>query len=130
MKSAFTLFLISLGIFVSGTAMASQTLCGWVSNPTPGNLTLQDRSQTWVIESQGGLTVKGAEKVWDSKTTDAEFVDTTGPMRTGYGVWCGCVDADVNRAKNEITKVHSAKQNLLKTCLEDYNLPVFDFPRE
>ncbi|HEY2847367.1 MAG TPA: DUF4087 domain-containing protein, partial [Pyrinomonadaceae bacterium] len=41
--------------------IASETRCGWFSDPTPGNEWLNDRDGVWIIGVQGGYQAD-----WDS----------------------------------------------------------------
>lgn len=36
-----------------------ETRCGWLTNPTPANMWLQDRDAQWIIGMQGGYQLQG-----------------------------------------------------------------------
>ncbi len=89
--------------------------CGWLSNPTPANWFLADRSGDWTISVQGGFEAQGMDKI--NLQNERDYVRTNG----SYGYACACLDVVTKRSGQSwrITKIHSFKQLLLKQCLED-----------
>jgi len=61
-----------------------ETRCGWLDNPTPGNVTLTDKDGEWVIAVQGGYRAEGADDLPDF---NREWV-AIGAGSYGYG--CAC----------------------------------------
>src|SRR5437868_13194364 len=63
-----------------------QRRCGWLSNPTPANISLFDRDGEWIFGVQGGYQVEGD---WDWPAFGArDWVKTNG----NYGYGCACFD--------------------------------------
>src|SRR5262252_1346146 len=62
---------------------ASETRCGWFSNPTPGNASLHDRAAEWIIGVQGGHQADGD---WP-EFAPGQWVETNGH----YGYGCACL---------------------------------------
>jgi hypothetical protein len=106
------------GLALAATASAQGgpvKLCGWISNPTPANWSLIDRSGEWVISVQGGRQAEGVDlpdfgKVW---------VKTNGY----YGYGCGCLTATVDAKARDILSISAAKVLPLATCRKDRALP-------
>jgi Protein of unknown function (DUF4087) len=116
MKCSVLVALLSLG--VSGLPAhaqgAPQKLCGWISNPTPANWWLNDRSGEWLISVQGGYQAQGA----DLPDFGNNWVKTNG----NYGYGCACVTATVDAKDRRIVRIVSARALPLATCRKDPNL--------
>jgi hypothetical protein len=96
---------------------AVEKRCGWLANPTPGNLWLNDSQESWTISVQGGWhSAKGIDLIPD--ITTKEFVKTNG----GYGYGCACMDVVTDRKKRRILSIQSFQQLPLKTCQADKSL--------
>ena len=100
-------------------AAASQRLCGWVENPTPGNWTLTDKSSTWIIGVQGGHQAAG--DLPDFQKGKAYWVKT---QPNGYGYGCGCMDAVVDASTKEVSLIANVRVKRLKVCRQDKALKV------
>jgi len=100
------------------SAIAAEKRCGWLVNPTPGNMWLIDATSEWTISIQG--TGLFSERSMDKMPSidDKEFVRTNG----NYGFSCVCLNVKTDKKKSEILEVYSGQQLLLKQCLEDTNL--------
>lgn len=61
------LLIICLGAFFTLTAEAEETRCGWLENPSPANMWLIDRDDTWAI------SVQGAPMGLDDKSLDLAY---------------------------------------------------------
>ena len=57
LRLALLLTLVSIGTSVAAlpTSPELPTRCAWFDNPTPGNATLGDRDEDWIIGMQGAL---------------------------------------------------------------------------
>ncbi len=103
------------------TSIAMEKRCGWLENPTPGNLWLTDRDATWTLSIQGIGFVADEDSMINNMPTikDDEFVRTNAGS---YGFSCVCLDVDTDKANAHITKVYGGQQLLLKQCLQDPDL--------
>ena len=88
-----------------------ETRCGWFSNPTPGNASLYDRDDEWIIGVQGGYQAEGDWPVFGPK----QWVETN--VHYGYG--CACMSVTIDREKGEVIQIKSAKARPLSTCRSD-----------
>lgn len=103
---------------LAGSALAKETRCGWLQNPTPGNLWLDDSQGTWVLSTQGSdEEALGMENIGDFSTRD--YVQTNG----NYGYACACMDVETDAAADRITAVYSFRQLPLAKCTKDKALP-------
>ena len=91
---------------------ALPTLCGWLDNPTPGNVELLDRDGRWEIAMQGGHQAEGNLPAF----TSARWV-RTGHGSAGYG--CVCIKARVDRDERKILQMVQARSMPLQTCRKD-----------
>ncbi|BES69275.1 hypothetical protein RE428_02930 [Marinobacter nanhaiticus D15-8W] len=107
----FTL-LLSLLLF-QGCAIAKETRCGWLDNPSPGNYWLSDKDGTWIIARQGAEQAEGVELLTPQRETD--FVN----MNYGYGYSCACIRVEANHDTQLIEKIYKYKQLSLEQCLDD-----------
>lgn len=98
-------------------AIASETRCGWLQNPTPANWYLTDKDGIWTIGMQGGYQAKGIENIPDAD--DKEVVRTNG----NYGYNCTCLNVIVNSNLMRILEIRGGEALPLSTCREDPNVP-------
>jgi len=89
----------------------AQTRCGWFDNPTPGNASLFDRDDEWVIGIQGGHQADGD---WP-EFSNAQWVDTNG--HHGHG--CACLDVVASMRTHEVTRIEVAHAKALVVCRRD-----------
>lgn len=97
------------------SALSAEKRCGWLENPTPGNLWLIDRDSDWTLAIQGRGFVNEDAMENLPAINQNEFVRTNGH----YGFSCVCLDVETDAKRSEITNVYGGKQLLLKRCLED-----------
>ncbi|PSH68459.1 DUF4087 domain-containing protein [Phyllobacterium brassicacearum] len=103
-------------------APSGEMRCGWIENPTPGNLWLIDKDATWTITSQGQAVGPDAAGVDNIPQTDPkQFVDTS--RGAGHGYSCGCLSVETSAKDKRITKVISGKALPLAKCRADKALP-------
>jgi hypothetical protein len=112
---------IIAAVLVAGAALAgpawSETRCGWLHNPTPGNYMLRDSETEWIAAAQSGYQAKGLGNVPDLSVGD--YVRTNG----AYGYACVCMTVSVDRATSRITSIGSVTQKRLDDCRRDPKLP-------
>lgn len=117
----FALLLATLA--TAGTAIAQpdgkdaaarfETRCGWLENPTPGNLSLYDAENEWIIGVQGGYQV---EQDWPwPKFARGQWVETNG--HHGYG--CACLEARVDRKTTNVLAIRAVRARPLAACRGD-----------
>ena len=88
------------------------TLCGWLDNPTPGNVDFMDREGSWMVGMQGGHRALGSVPTFPS----ARWV-RTGHGSAGYG--CVCMKARIDREDRKILEVVQARAMPLAACRKD-----------
>ncbi|MFD3265692.1 DUF4087 domain-containing protein [Phenylobacterium ferrooxidans] len=98
--------------------LAGETRCGWLQNPSPGNWWLFDSAGEWTIAMQGGFQARGLDDVPD--LTERDWVVTNG---SSYGYGCVCLRVQTDPKERRITRIHTVKQQPLKTCRADRKLP-------
>lgn len=111
----FTAMVLSLNAF---GAVKEQTRCGWISNPTPANVWLDDAAGTWIMSVQGGYQADGLDFLVFPPSNSDKYVMTNG----SYGYFCGCVTGKFDDVEMKAVKVKSSKVKTLKVCLEDQGL--------
>jgi hypothetical protein len=110
--------LLILIIAIPLSAFSAEKRCGWLVNPTPGNLWLIDADSEWTISTQG-IGFANEESMENMpKIDDKEFIRTNGY----YGFSCVCLSVKTDTEKSEILEIYSGQQLLLKQCLEDPDL--------
>lgn len=111
------LFSVALIAALPLSAVAAETRCGWIQNPTPRNWWLDDRDKTWTLMTQGpdDEGPEGMELIPDLSA--GEFVRTNGYY--GYGCACMKVETDGNET---ITRIISFRQLKLSQCENDKSL--------
>ena len=95
----------------------SETRCGWVDNPTPGNWFLEDRHASWALGLQGA----DLRNNW----LDIEVPEFAGWVRTNgyYGYGCGCFEGSVNWQAREAAWIERVWSIPLSRCYGDPALP-------
>jgi hypothetical protein len=107
---------------IAAPAPSREVRCGWIENPTPGNLWLIDKDATWTITSQGQAEGPDADGIDNIPQGDPkQFVDTS--RGAGHGYSCGCLTVETNAKDQRITKVVSGKNLPLAKCKADKTLP-------
>lgn len=107
---------------ITAPAPSHEMRCGWIENPTPGDLFLIDKDATWTITSQAqaeGPDADGIDNIPDGDPK--QFVDTSHGAGHGYG--CACLTVETNAKDQRITKVISGKALPLAKCRADKALP-------
>ncbi|WP_235596786.1 DUF4087 domain-containing protein [Leptospira alstonii] len=91
-----------------------ETRCGWLSNPTPANISLYDRDAEWKIGVQGGYQVAGD---WQWPTFQSgQWVQTNSGS---YGYGCACLRLRASKQTHEVLEIKTARGILLKQCRQD-----------
>ena len=93
--------------------------CGWFSNPTPGNASLHDRDDEWIIGVQGGYQAEGDWPQFSPK----QWVETN--VHYGYG--CACLRVQVDQSTKRVIKIESARARPLSVCRRDQALKKWGF---
>jgi hypothetical protein len=99
-----------LSVTLMSVAQASETRCGWLENPTPGNWWLTDADGSWIMSAQGG------EEFLDDKSWE-KVPELDGKYS------CACLTVDVDNENSRIVKIYSGKSLPLKKCTTDPALP-------
>lgn len=91
----------------------SKTYCGWVDNPTPANIWMEDRFGTITISIQGGESAEGDLNIGNIYQYNGY-----------YGAGCGCMKAELKVVNGErvATKILSSKELPLSACANDKNI--------
>ncbi len=117
MKNLAAALLLSLTM-TAGPALAEETRCGWLQNPTPGNWWLTDNKGMWVMRSQGDEDgPPGMDIIPD--ISERDYVATNG----SYGYACACMSVETDSAEGKITEILSFRQLALSKCENDAALP-------
>jgi hypothetical protein len=87
-----------------------QTYCGWVDNPTPANVSMEDSQGNLLIGVQGAFQAEG-----DLRVANQYYVNGN------YGTGCGCITAEVNLEMGQriVSKIIDSKQLPLERCQND-----------
>lgn len=91
-----------------------ETRCGWLSNPTPGNIWLDDRDGEWIIGIQGGYQLE-ADWGWPAFKKGQWKVTNAGSH--GYG--CACLQMRVDKGTNRVLQIKSARPRPLAACRKE-----------
>jgi len=103
----------ALSLALAFPALAAETRCGWIQNPTPANWWLDDAENTWTIMTQGsGEEPEGMDLIPD--ISEHDYVRTNG----NYGYACACMNVDTDD-EGAITRIHSVRQLPLSRCRSD-----------
>jgi hypothetical protein len=89
--------------------------CGWLDNPTPGNVWLTDRQGQWLIGEQGGYQARGDWPDFPAR----RWVRTNG----WYGYGCACLSVLDDAAGHRILRILGGRSRPLAACLGDSRLP-------
>jgi Protein of unknown function (DUF4087) len=89
-------------------------LCGWWDNPTPGNVSLTDKSGEWTIAMQGMYEAHGDGP--DFKPGQQL------PQGAPHGYGCACITARVDRTSRFVYSFTDAKALAPKVCRADPGL--------
>lgn len=119
MTRMLTVVLLAMLPALGSPALAAETRCGWLSNPTPANWFLDDGDGSWAIQTQGSEGAEGQDLIPDISMGD--YVRTNG----NYGYACACmtVVAADDGGDKRITRIASFRQLPLATCRKDPALP-------
>jgi hypothetical protein len=109
--------LVLMVLAAATPAHAAERRCGWLSNPTPANWWLTDRSAEWIIGVQGGYQAPGMDDMPDMSTKG--WVNTNG----SYGYGCACMTVTTNAKTKYVTKIIAASPMPLAQCRADRKLP-------
>jgi hypothetical protein len=109
--------LIGLMVIAPLRPAVAEERCGWLENPTPGNLWLKDAHGLWIISAQGGPYAEGVEKL--PEAAPERFVATNGH----YGYSCACLNGTFDAAAGRMTRVDAARVLSLSVCGDDKALP-------
>ncbi len=101
--------------------LQSETRCGWFSNPTPGNIWLNDRDGEWIIGIQGGYQTEGD---WDwPKFKKGQWVRTNAGS---YGYGCACLQVRVDKETNRVLEIKGARPRPLAACRKEPSLKTLE----
>ena len=81
-----------------------ETRCGWFSNPTPGNVWLNDRDGQWTIGIQGGYQTEG-DWVWP-EFKKGQWIRTNAGS---YGYGCACLQVRIAKGTNRVLEIKGAR---------------------
>jgi len=117
--------LLVMTVFVNGhpglpaesEATQFETRCGWLSNPTPANISLYDRDGEWIIGVQGGYQVEGD---WDWPAFKPRQWVVTNAGSYGYG--CACLQVRVNKETEKVLEIKSSRARTLAVCRQERSL--------
>ena len=94
-----------------------ETRCGWFSNPTPGNIWLNDRDGEWIIGIQGGYQIEGD---WDwPEFKKGQWIRTNAGS---YGYGCACMQVRVDKETNRVLEIKGARSRPLAACRKEPSL--------
>ena len=114
LSATFCLILL-LACLCSGQEVSKfETRCGWLTNPTPANMWLQDRDAQWIIGMQGGYQMQG-EIPWPEFKRGQWVRTNVG----SYGHGCACLVLRVNKDTHEVLEIKSARARPLSACRRD-----------
>jgi len=98
---------------MASSALAAETRCGWLQNPTPGNWWLDDAENTWTIMTQGSDDEpEGMDLIPD--ISEHDYVKSNG----NYGYACACMSVETD-GEEHITRILSFRQLKLAKCQND-----------
>ena len=96
------------------SAPAPPLRCGWLENPTPGNVWLTDRGGEWTIGTQGGHQAEGDWPQFVAR----RWVKTNGH----YGYGCACLRFKADATTRQVLSIISAQSRSLAACRNDKRL--------
>ncbi len=103
--------LASLATLNSFASSEIKTFCGWVDNPTPANVWMEDKFGSITVSIQGGHQSDGDL-----------FVSSTYFTNGNYGSGCGCMKAVVTtdaQGERIATKIVASRDLPLSRCAQD-----------
>ena len=117
MMSKSLLFAIIILISITPAHAAVEKRCGWFDNPSPGNVYLNDKDGSWIINEQNRYDIE-ADWTWPEFSSKQQ-------VKTGsHGYGCVCMDVETkteDKAKY-ITAIKSTKIKPLSVCRKDKTL--------
>jgi len=117
--TAFLAAALSLAPVAAGPAL-TETRCGWLINPTPGNWWLIDADGEWTIGEQGGYQAPGFDEApWAGQREQV-------PVNRNYGYECACMAVTSDPDTMTIARVISVRSKPLQACKDDPKLPSMD----
>lgn len=111
MRLACTLVFMSL--VGAAQAQTPEMRCGWFSNPSPANASLNDRDGEWIVAVQGGYQAKGD---WPDGYGKGQWI-SLGPSSYGYG--CTCMKVTIDKMTRRVVAIIEAKARPLAACRSD-----------
>ncbi len=119
MKKLLFISLIVSSLSVSA-AQSAKTYCGWISNPTPANVWMEDAKGLLTISLQGGTQPEGVDLAPSAPGESLRYSGGPG----SYGDSCGCIKAEVSVVDGErtVTKILKSKAKKLSACLTDKSI--------
>jgi hypothetical protein len=107
--------LIMSGLAISCGAAPMQTIerCGWLDNSSPGNVSLFDGKDEWVLAMQGR---PGARGRWPS----IDPADKVTGGRGSYGYGCACLTMNVQGDK--VVSIRKGAPRRLAECRQTSSL--------
>lgn len=108
-----TIFLLIMSLMSTSAFAGAQTFCGWVDNPTPANIWMEDSFGSITISIQGGESASGDLNISNIYQYNGH-----------YGAGCGCMKAELKVVNGErvATKILSSKELPLSACASDKNI--------
>lgn len=105
------LFIVSLA--TTSAFAKAQTFCGWVDNPTPANVWMEDQFGSITISIQGGESAEGDLNIGNAYQYNGY-----------YGAGCGCMKAEIKVVDGEriATKILSSSAKPLSACGNDQKI--------
>ena len=91
--------------------------CGWLDNPTPGNIWLLDKDGEWIIGIQGSRDVPDG---WEMPAFNpSQWVHTNGG---NYGYGCVCMHLELDLESKEVLRIDKTAVLPLSRCRTDRTL--------
>jgi hypothetical protein len=110
---ALAMLAISMIALAPMAARAGSVRCGWLDNPTPGNVSLYDKDGEWTIAVQGGYQANGD---WPPAFKPGQWI-RRGPGSYGYG--CVCLTVELDEKGKNISDILSGEGRPLSVCRKD-----------
>ncbi len=107
---------VAFGLLVAGGPALAETRCGWLENPTPGNLWLTDPAGSWIISAQGSAPAEGADRLPEPGSDS--FVRTNG----SYGHFCACIVGVFDAPSMTVRRIDKGDVRPLAACRADRKL--------
>jgi len=112
---ATTILLLFTSVPISAAPTGDFALrCGWLENPTPGNVSLYDGDAGWILGVQGGYQL---DQDWEWPEFDAgQWVRTNAGS---YGFGCACMNVRVDPDSHQVLEVQGVHAKPLAACRND-----------